>query len=173
MKGWTLTNRRSAVFRPTLRVLAAVAAGATLLTGCSFLSGDAPRDESGQVTSSADAGAMNVRLGDCISDVALLDGTVETVPVVPCDQPHQGEVFAEQELTESSLPDDVPARADDFCMGEVVGFLGGEPTGDYANLGIMYLYPTAQSWMLGDRKIQCIIADEEGKLTGSLKGVLA
>lgn len=156
------------------RAVAALAVSAALvLTGCGFLTSEAPRDEGGQVTADADAGAMTLRLGDCISDVNLLGEQVDTVPVTPCDSPHQGEVYAELELTDSSLPDDVSTRADDFCMGEIVGFLGGEPSGEYADLGVMSMYPTAQSWLLGDRMIQCIVANEAGGLTGSLKGILA
>lgn len=161
--------------RPTLRVLAAavVPAALALLTGCGLLSNDAPRDEGGQVTAEADAGAMTLRLGDCISDVSELFGEVETVPVTPCDTPHQGEVYAEMKLTDSNLPDDVSTQANDFCMGEVLGFLGGEPTGDLAELQVMYLHPTPQTWLLGDRVIQCVVYSEDGGLTGSLKDVAA
>lgn len=161
--------------RPTLPRLAALVAGAalTLLTGCGLLNDEAPRDEQGQVTADADASAMTVRLGDCISEVGLLDGQVETVPVTPCDSPHQGEVYAEFELTGSGLPGDVATQANDFCMDEIAGFLGGDPPQEYSDLAVMYLHPTEQSWILGDRMVQCIIYSEAGGLTGSLKGVAA
>ncbi len=156
------------------RTLAVWAIGAALtLTGCGILSNEAPRDEGGQVTADADAGAMTLRLGDCISDVAQLDGEVSTVPVTPCDSPHQGEVYAELELTGADLPEDVSTQSDDFCMGEIIGFLGGEPTEPYTDLAVMYLHPTEQTWMLGDRLIQCVVYSEAGGLTGSLKGVAA
>ncbi len=144
-----------------------------LLSGCGMLTSEAPRGEGGQVTADADAGAMTLRPGDCISDIGLLGEQVDTVPVTPCDSPHEGEVYAELRLTDPSLPDDAPARAEVFCTDELPGFLGGDPSGDYADLGVMTLYPTSTSWLIGDRLIQCIIADEAGGLTGSLRGVAA
>lgn len=144
-----------------------------LLTGCGMLTADAPRGAGGQVTADADAGAMTLRLGDCISDIGLLGEEVDTVPVTPCDTPHEGEVYAEMRLTDPSLPEDVPARAETFCVDQLPGFLGGDPTDEYADLGLMSLYPTATSWLIGDRMIQCIVADEGGGLTGSLRGVAA
>lgn len=155
------------------RVLAALVTSAALalLSGCGVLSDDAPRNEGGQVTADADTGAMSVRLGDCISDVSKLDGEVATVPVTPCDSPHQGEVYAELEITDSSLPADVSTQANDFCMGEISAFIGGELPEEYTDLSVMFLHPTEQTWILGDRLVQCIVFSEGGQLTGSLKGV--
>ncbi len=158
---------------PTRRLLALAATGALSLLGGCAAGMEAPRDEGGQVTADSDAGAMTVRLGDCISDVSELDGQVETVPVTPCDSPHQGEVYAELKLTEDKLPEDVSTRANDFCMAEIVGFIGGEPPEEYTDLAVMYLHPTEQTWLLGDKLVQCIVYSEAGGLTGSLKGIAA
>ncbi|MGC3955564.1 MAG: hypothetical protein QM804_15160 [Propionicimonas sp.] len=95
------------------------------------------------MTAAADAGAMSVRLGDCICNVADLGGQVETVPVAPCSDPHQGEVYAEKALTDNKLPDDIEGVADEFCMGEILDFLGGDPAEKYPDLSVMYLHPTA------------------------------
>lgn len=154
---------------PGARAVALVPVLLALLAGCALLSGEPPRDSSGQVTADADAGALTLKVGDCISDMDGLSGEVGTVPVTPCETPHQGEVFAEKLLTESELPEDVATQAEEFCIGEVVGFLGGEPTGDLAELEVVYLAPTTQTWVLGDRAIQCVIYSTDGGLTGSLR----
>lgn len=158
---------------PRVLVALATAAAAALFAGCSLLNSDAPRDQGGQVTAAADAGAMSVRLGDCIGNVADLGGQVETVPVAPCSDPHQGEVYAEKALTDNKLPDDIEGVADEFCMGEILDFLGGDPAEKYPDLSVMYLHPTPQSWLLGDKLVQCIVYSEAGGLTGSLKGAVA
>ncbi|MDQ7992719.1 MAG: septum formation family protein [Propionicimonas sp.] len=158
------------------RLAAALAAAVLIpvLTGCGVLSsltGDAPRDDSGQVTSTADADAFKLRVGDCISDMESLSGEFESAPVAPCDTPHQGEIYAEQKLTDPDLsrPAGVPERADDFCGDSLNDFLGGEPTAEHETLELASLFPTDESWVLGDRTIQCVVYDPAGGLTGSLR----
>ena len=171
------------------RLLAAVAAATvslTLLTGCGalndFLSeGDAPRDEpGGEITASADADAFEILKGDCI-DLEALDGygdategeeyEVETVPVVPCAEPHTGEVYGELVMEGDEYPgdEDMSKTFDDWCYAEFEKFVG--LSFDESKYGYTGFYPTQDTWeQLDDRTLQCIVSSEE-PVTGSLEGV--
>jgi hypothetical protein len=171
------------------RLLAAAAAATvslTLLTGCGalndFLSdGDAPRDEpGGEITASADADAFEILTGDCI-DLEALDGygdaaegeeyEVETVPVVPCAEPHTGEVYAELVMKADKYPGDegMSKKFDEWCYAEFEKFVG--LSYDESKYGYTGFYPTQETWeQLDDRTLQCIVSSEE-PVEGSLKGV--
>lgn len=162
--------------RATVTVVGAVVA-AGLFSGCSAvdgflegLSSEAPRDENGEVTEAADAGAMTVQVGDCIDVDAL--GEQETftdLPVIPCDDEHTGEIYAEKVLDDGDYPgdDSIQEEADTFCGEEFEGFVGMP----YADSALYYwsFYPTKDSWRLDDRTIQCVLESED-PVTGSLEG---
>jgi hypothetical protein len=171
------------------RLLAAAAAATvslTLLTGCGAIfdeimsSGDAPRDEpGGEITASADADAFEILKGDCI-DLVALDGygdaaegdeyEVETVPVVPCAEPHTGEVYAELIMEDAEYPGDesMSTKFDDWCYAEFEKFVG--LSYDESLYGYTGFYPTQDTWeQLDDRTLQCIVSSEE-PVKGSLKG---
>jgi hypothetical protein len=176
-------------FRPArlLTTAAAVTVSLTMLTGCgAFLdeivsNGDAPRDEpGGEVTASAEADAFAILKGDCI-DLEALQGygeaaegeeyEVESVPVVPCAEPHTGEVYAELVMKTDKFPGEkgMSKKFDDWCYAEFGKFVG--ISYDESKYGYTGFYPTKDSWeQLDDRTLQCIVSSEE-PFTGSLKGV--
>jgi len=159
----------------TRRAAIAVIALCPLLTGCgvlSLLTEEAPRDDAGQVTASANAGALTLRVGDCIANLDLLSSEFESAPVVPCDQPHQAEVYAERELEgDLSQPANLDDQADEFCFGEVEGFLGGAPGEELADLEVISFTPTKEGWVMGDHKVPCVVAGASTEaLTGTLRG---
>jgi hypothetical protein len=169
------------------RLFAAVATAAvslTLLTGCAalddFLSdGDAPRTEpGGEITASAEADPFKILKGDCI-DLLALDGygeaaegeefEVETVPVVPCAEPHTGEVYSEMVMKGDKYPGEksVGKTFDDWCYAEFETFVG--LSYDESQYGYTGFYPTKDTWeQLDDRTIQCIVSSEK-PVTGTLK----
>ncbi|GAB3163766.1 hypothetical protein GCM10027059_18580 [Myceligenerans halotolerans] len=159
----------------TAVVGAALAVG--LFSGCSaiddFLEGsadEAPRDENGEIIEEADAGAMTVEIGDCL-DIAELENqaTFTDLPVMPCDQEHTGEIYAEKDLANGAYPgeDDVTEEADTFCEGEFENFVG-VPYSE-SELYFWSFYPTKESWRQDDRTIQCVLESEE-PVTESLEG---
>lgn len=153
--------------------IAAVAAAAAvlLLASCSLLSSDAPRDENGQVTEATTISVFKLQKGDCFDEASMGTGEVNTVKVIPCDEPHDSEIFAEKTLTGSSYPGDsvIQDDADEFCYSEFEPFVGIS----YES-SIHYFYsltPTQGSWEgENDRLIQCIIISEDGNISESLKG---
>jgi hypothetical protein len=170
-----------------LAAVAAVTVSLTVLTGCAGIfdgimsGGDAPRDEpGGEITASAEADAFEILKGDCI-DLVALDGygeaaegeeyEVETVPVVPCAEPHTGEVYAELVMKADKYPGDkgMSRKFDEWCYTEFEKFVG--LSYDESKYGYTGFYPTQETWeQLSDRTLQCIVSSEE-PVTGSLKGV--
>ncbi|MEU4388511.1 septum formation family protein [Promicromonospora sp. NPDC023805] len=166
---------------------AAVTVSLTMLTGCGALldeitsGGDAPRDEpGGEITASAEADAFEILKGDCIDLLALKgygdssageEFEVESVPVVPCAEPHTGEVYAELIMEGNEFPgaEAVEKKFDEWCYAEFEKFVG--LSYDESVYGYTGLFPTQDTWdQLDDRTLQCVVSSEE-PVTGSLKGV--
>ena len=159
----------------SLRVAAAAALSCTALialTGCSLLGGaDEPeRDESGDVTEASDADAFSIRVGDCLESMDWGAEGFTTVPVIPCAEEHESEVYAAVDLPEGDYPGDesVATQADEYCYGEFQGFVGVAWEDSAYDYG--YLSPSPESWEQGDREVLCMIMDPAGLTTGSLAG---
>lgn len=152
-------------------LLTACAAGAALvagLTACGSGSDDPQRDEtSGEVTASAESDVFAIKVGDCLDLSQQESSEVSSLPTVPCDEPHDSEVFAELTLTGDELPTDLDTQADTFCHDEFATFVGIS----YEESALEYspLTPTESSWAQGDRVVQCIVLSGE-PVTGSLQG---
>ncbi|MDQ2697419.1 MAG: hypothetical protein M3Y46_01355, partial [Actinomycetota bacterium] len=87
--------------RARIALAVAVLATSAALGGCSVLNQFLPssqpvRDaETGEVTEEVENGdVFSIRVGDCLN-TADLDATdeISDVPIVPCDQPHDDEVY--------------------------------------------------------------------------------
>lgn len=168
-------NKTSA--RISLAVVAAVVAVG--LSGCSivdqFLPSSQPvRDaETGEITEEVDnADVFAVRVGDCLNTAGLdTADEISDVPVVPCSEPHDDEVYYSYTLEDGEYPgeDAIIADAGETCVAEFSTFVGlayEESVLDY-----WPMYPTAGSWENGDREVLCIAWDPSGaKLTGTLAG---
>ncbi len=158
--------------RPVLATVLLIST-ALALSGCSVLFGPerAPRDASGAITAPADAAAMTIRIGDCMNEPA--DGEIESVPVVPCTEPHEFEIFHEFNLQVEDFPqtdDAMDALVLPACDAAFASFVGRGV--EDSRLDYFTLTPTPESWSENkDRTIQCAIGDPENvKTTGSLRG---
>ena len=153
--------------------LAALAAAALLLTGCSAinsLTGNETRDDDGTIVEGGDTDVFSIKVGDCIAESTGTDEVTE-VPTVPCTDPHDTEVYADFEIAGSDYPgeDAIFAEADQGCYDAFAPFVGiayEESAYDFS-----YYYPTEGSWGQGDHLISCLILDPSGaQVTGSLAG---
>jgi len=137
---------------PSLATLTAIA----LLSGCSMLGGSPV-----QVFS----------VGQCVNipdSAEEGDQEVGALPIVDCADPHSGEVFYVEEMTDSTYPADTPTIADEICVAAFEGYVG-IPYADSVLYG-RSLYPTSATWEDGDRQIACLIVGDVGEeLTGSMK----
>ncbi|MGK3953223.1 septum formation family protein [Microbacterium sp. I2] len=165
--------------RARLALAGLVLATAAALSGCSLVDQlvpasepvrDAQTDEVTEANDNADVFAIQV--GDCLAtaDMGSVD-EVTSIPVVPCADPHDDEVYYAYDLAEGEYPGEeaVKADADATCIPEFANFIGlayEESVLDY-----WPLYPTEGSWASGDREVLCIAWDPSGaKLTGTLAG---
>ncbi len=146
-----------------------VLAVAMLAAGCGGDDG-AERDDGGRVTHPGDLDAVELRVGDCFVPPDDLEAEVTAVRAVPCEEPHQHEVFAYAPWTEGDLrPDDnqLGTFADIACLAEFEPYVGR----DYLEspLVLTYLLPSIRSWNeLGDHGIVCV-ARSTTELTSSVK----
>lgn len=160
-----------------LTMVAVAAAAALSLAGCSLLGStfggnSTSRGEDGQVVERDDnADVFSIRVGDCLNDSSASE-EVTAVPLVPCSEPHDSEVFASIIMTGENFPgnDVVVAEADDACFERFEEFVGVPYLDSIYDFS--YYFPTERSWAGGDREILCVIYDPAGqKLTGSLEGI--
>jgi hypothetical protein len=124
----------------TLRLAALSAVTAFVLTGC--LQGSTP----------------TANVGDCL-DVGSLATVVETLPTVPCDEPHEAEVYAVLDLESDAAYEDlaVDEVAFDECEALFADFIG--VAYEESVIEIWYLYPDTTGWGAGDREVICAAAE--------------
>jgi hypothetical protein len=106
-------------------------------------------------------------LGDCFDDESSSSDEVSEVPIVECSDPHDNEVYAVHEMTDSAYPgfDSTGDRADGLCLADFE-LLKHENL----ELDFGWLIPTDRSWANGDREIICFVyrVDLE-KMTGTIR----
>lgn len=116
--------------------------------------------------------AYAVKLGDCLVDPGSAS-TVTKLGRLPCNQPHDVEVFAIYKLSQvvdAPYPGDaqVQQAADDGCGDRFTEFVGVSPNDTTLDYGLFA--PTEQTWKTGDREVVCQVFDPDRQTTGSLKG---
>ncbi|MGP5037839.1 septum formation family protein [Corynebacterium variabile] len=105
-----------------------------------------------------------------------IDGTVPTSTAgmvkADCDDPHVGEVYAQQDLDNQVL---FPgARMSQFtaavCTGETFEDYIGYPF-DLSIFDVITYAPSKESWAAGDRTVTCVVTDPSaGYIPGTLEG---
>lgn len=159
----------------SLGIVSLFVAGVLALTGCSAIGdllggNNATRDEESQeITESGNLDVFTLAVGDCFDETDSEE--IYEVPVVPCDQPHDNEVFFEYTLQDGSFPGDqvISDGSLEQCDPAFASFVG--LTYDESALDWYPITPTQGSWdELDDRLVQCVIYDPNGKVTGSLAG---
>lgn len=128
------------------------------------------RDEAGQVVEAGELGAFRVRVFDCIN--GSMEGLVESVEGVPCEGPHQLEVYHASNLALAEYPgeDAMVEAGEQRCLEAFEPFVG--IAYEESVYGFSVLYPSEQSWEeLDDREVLCMLGNVDGTpKTGSAKG---
>ena len=165
----------------------------TLITltfnGCSR---DFERDEYGSIISGGPIKPDSLRIGDCFNDLnpkeikelaksfregdksATVD--VNYVSAVPCNVPHNNEVFAQSASLFSALDDEYPSDkelgtgSESFCTPEAYRYLGIDINLSQSKKEKMlteafpgwyqYIFPAPSSWDTGNRQVDCIFYTE-------------
>ncbi len=109
-----------------------------------------------------------MEVGDCLIG---FDESETTFTPVPCEEPHDVEVFVDVDLPDGAFPgvDAVDAEAEQLCFGAPFTEYVGR---SYNTSAIFALQsrPTEETWNLGDRAINCLLTEEDGGVrSGSLK----
>jgi hypothetical protein len=137
----------------------------------------AERDASGEVVKEGTLEVEEFQLGDCLDSLEMKPEGVSDSDLVysgagvPCDTPHEFEIYAETSLPYSSqFSTQIGANAIDFCESQFEAYIGI----NYLNseLEIDAIFPTEESFRAGDRKVQCLVSElgERRALVESIKG---
>lgn len=130
----------------------------------------------GCATPGPDDDVTALRVGVCFTEPE--SGEVTEVPRVDCAEAHDLEVYAVPQLAGTDYPghEAVVAEAGRLCADGFADFLGlAYADALQGGYDFTSLYPTEQSWDLGDRDVVCAIATTtpDGLIrphTGTLKG---
>ena len=113
--------------------------------------------------------ADRVEVGMCFDDQ---DGSeIERFPTVPCDEPHQNEVFHLFDVEGQDYPgvDALRAEGERVCRGEAFTRYVGE-TYEASRFDVFQILPTEGSWSEGDREVVCALYDPfDNAETGSAR----
>ncbi|MFN2589207.1 MAG: DUF4190 domain-containing protein [Actinomycetota bacterium] len=130
--------------------------------------GSAERSPTGEVVAAGDVTFDDLRVGDCLTD--LPSGTSLTVPVGPCSDPHDGEVYDVTALRAGPWPgdDEVVRLSEGACQKALPAYVSADPGS--TGYDIFYFHPLEESWS-ADRNVICIATDPSGSpLVGSIRG---
>jgi hypothetical protein len=128
------------------------------------------RDDAGAVVAEGDESAFELAVGDCLRSID--EGEAMSVPLVPCAEPHDGEVYDSFALPDGDYPGDetVATAAETGCIDRFQAFVG-VPYEDSV-LEVFYYNPTRRSWTLADdREVLCVIQSDA--TTESARGTAA
>lgn len=125
----------------------------------------------GLVTCGGAQSVFSLPVGTCFDDQEDAD-EISSVPAVDCDEPHDNEVFALIEYTDTDVypgADEMRAIGTELCIDQFEDYVGIDyPT---STLDVFSIYPTEASWSDGDRELVCALYDVDlAKLTGSMQG---
>jgi len=106
---------------------------------------------------------FSLKSGDCI------DPQGQSYTLIPCDSPHEAEVFATFNLAGTAWPGSakVAAAASSGCSSRLTGYLNPQLA---ISLTSTYVYPDATAWQAGTRVVICEVRAASGQLTGSVRG---
>jgi hypothetical protein len=143
----------------------------TLLAACG---GGPARDESGAVVEEGDESVFDLNVGDCFNDPEESEGLISDLTLLPCDQPHDNEVFAlvnHPAGDGEAFPGDeaMDTFAEEQCLSAFEQYVGLP----YEESVFAYvpIKPTAETWADGDREVVCVLYDGQlEELEGSVRG---
>ena len=113
---------------------------------------------------------FTLQVGTCFDDTDETE--ISSVPEIDCVQPHDNEVFAVFDYTESDTfpgSDALKAAAADLCIARFEDYVGVAYSD--SPLDVITIVPSEESWGRGDREVICSLYNSDfTKLTGSMRG---
>jgi hypothetical protein len=139
-----------------VRLIARAAAGVAgtglaIFAGVGAMGDETTRDQTGAIVESGGLGAFAMRVGDCFDEPDAEQ--VVSVEGLPCDAPHDAEVFALWDLEHEVFPSEEEALLEEAWNGCFASFEAyvGAPY-ENSTLDIWVMTPTAQGWSGGTVK---------------------
>jgi hypothetical protein len=132
------------------------------------VAGSPDRGSDGSVVQAGDESAFALAVGDCVASVPSGEEVMD-LPLVPCAESHDGEVYASFELPSGSFPGDaeVTLLAEEGCYERFEGFVG--LAYEVSELELYFLQPTQRSWTFSrDRAVTCMVTGDGD--VGSARG---
>lgn len=118
---------------------------------------------------------LELGVGDCFDDPSEvpLSGEIAGVTTLPCEDPHDNEVYAITPLAGSSAVYPGISAANEeaaiACLERFESFVGASY--QESVLDIFYLTPTSESWAEGDKSAKCAVYRLDGQpLVGTAEG---
>jgi hypothetical protein len=122
----------------------------------------------GKITHSGKINAFSLQVGDCFDNPAGAQ-SVNDVTAIPCNQPHNAQIFAKFKLTGSdfSYPGStkVTKLASNGCNARIGSVDKSMTT---SAMSIRLLFPEEGAWITGQRTVSCMIVNPTENLTSSL-----
>jgi hypothetical protein len=104
--------------------------------------------------------------GQCFNS---LPNGIAGAHVIPCAQPHDGEIYSDFRVAGRSWPGAavLGRQARQGCQSRLGGYLN--PQLNTSGLAESYAYPNEGAWAAGVHSVICEIRGTQGKLTGSVR----
>ena len=117
------------------------------------------RDDSGSIVAAGEVGAFVTRVGDCYESLSN-ESTVTTVPGVPCTTAHHWQVFHKEDSALSEYDEDLldteMVAVCNSALEDLVYDMSDETYETFRSSETTYFFPTSESWVQGDRTIDCL-----------------
>ncbi len=125
------------------------------------------RDTSGTITRQGQLSPVELRTGDCLRVPRELNGVIHALTVLPCAQPHNGQVFTILQAPDGPYPGNVELQtaALNACAMAAPSFLGT----DHTLLETVAFFPSEKGWGLGSRDEHCLLMDRAKDITGDIR----
>jgi hypothetical protein len=153
-----------------LVVATALALGALPAGGAIAAQGGSSQSGSGVLAQEDRLPLDLLSVGDCFDDPSETGDTIDSVPVVPCDQPHDNETYDLFELSGGEYPGDrqVEELASEGCLASFEAYVGERY--EDSELEFSHVTPSEEAWDEGQREVICFVYLPTGeKLTGSVR----
>ena len=110
-----------------------------------------------------ESAVFKLQEGDCVN---MPNG--QLVTILPCDTPHEAEVFATFALPASAWPGTTALRQDasSGCASRLTGYINPQLA---ISLAQSYVFPNKVAWTAGTRTVICEVRAARGQLTGSVR----
>jgi hypothetical protein len=130
--------------------------------------GKATRSSAGVITHSGRINVFSLSIGDCFDNPAGAQ-TVNTVTAIPCNQPHNAQIYGKFKLTGSDLSypgaTAVAQAARSGCNARIGNVNKSMTT---SAMTVRIFLPEERAWIIGQRTVSCMIVNPKADLTSSL-----